>query len=395
MAVNTYKAQLNYYDHTYGWGNVGTCAQGDGRTWGAGSARTGVMYFPGLSNLKGKIINSVKITVTNRAGGQNAQKTAHFFRSASQGGINTSLGANHKTGSQIGTLTGNFHAYANASLTFTPTFFSQYIALGEDTYCIYSNAAADYLVWSAVTLTVDWSEPATQLVLDKTSVELGQPVAITTAATNSAYRHRLRYSFGSAYGTIAENVEGSSSWTPPVSLASQIPNATSGIGTIYCDTYSGSTLLGTKSVGVTLTVPASVKPTAARSRRRSRAIPPARGCTSRAWARQSSRSRARRAHTARRSNRTRSRAAGGRRQPAPSRPEFSRLREKSRSPRSSRIRADARRRPHAQSRSSPTISRVYHRFPFTDVIRPARRKTPVHTPRLRSKRRTAPLRAIP
>lgn len=262
MAVNTYKAQLNYYDHTYGWGNAGTCAQGDGRTWGAGSARTGVMYFPGLAALKGKIINSVKITTTNTASGVNASKTAHFYRSANQGGIKTSLGANHKTGSQIGTLTGNFHAYANASLTFTPTFFSQYIALGEDTYCIYSNAAADYLVWSAVTLTVDWSEPATQLVLDKTSVELGQPVAITTAATNSAYRHRLRYSFGSAYGTIAENVEGSSSWTPPVSLANQIPSATAGSGTIYCDTYSGSTLLGTKSVSITLTVPGSVVPSA-------------------------------------------------------------------------------------------------------------------------------------
>lgn len=262
MAVNTYKAQLNYYDHTYGWGNAGTCAQGNGTAYGAGSARTGVLYFPGLAVLKGKIINSVKITTTNTASGVNASKTAHFYRSANQGGIKTSLGANHKTGSQIGTLTGNFHAYANASLTFTPTFFSQYIALGEDTYCIYSNAAADYLVWSAVTLTVDWSEPATQPVLDKTSVELGQPVAITTEATNSAYRHRLRYSFGSASGTIAENVEGSCSWTPPVSLASQIPNATSGIGTIYCDTYSGSTLLGTKSVGVTLTVPASVKPTA-------------------------------------------------------------------------------------------------------------------------------------
>lgn len=262
LAVNTYKAQLNYYDHTYGWGNAGTCAQGNGTAYGAGVARTGVLYFPGLAALKGKIINSVKITTTNTASGVNASKTAHFYRSANQGGIKTSLGANHKTGSQIGTLTGNFHAYANASLTFTPTFFSQYIALGEDTYCIYSNAAADYLVWSAVTLTVDWSEPATQPVLDKTSVELGQPVAITTAATNSAYRHRLRYSFGSASGTIAENVEGSSSWTPPVSLASQIPNATSGIGTIYCDTYSGSTLLGTKSVGVTLTVPASVKPTA-------------------------------------------------------------------------------------------------------------------------------------
>lgn len=262
MSVNTYKAQLNYYDHTYGWGNAGTCAQGNGTAYGAGSARTGVLYFPGLAALKDKIINSVKITTTNTASGLNASKTAHFYRSANQGGIKISLGANHKTGSEIGTLTGNFHAYANASLTFTPTFFSQYIALGEDTFCIYSNAAADYLVWSAVTLTVDWSEPATQPTLSASSVELGQPVTITTAATNSAYRHKLRYVFGSSSGTIAEDVESSCNWTPAVSLASQIPNATSGIGTIYCDTYSGTTLLGTKSVGVTLTVPASVKPAA-------------------------------------------------------------------------------------------------------------------------------------
>jgi len=52
------------------------------------------------------------------------------------------------------------------------------------------------------------------------------------------------------------------SWTPPVSLANQIPSATAGSGTIYCDTYSGSTLLGTKSVRITLTVPGSVVPSA-------------------------------------------------------------------------------------------------------------------------------------
>lgn len=262
MAVNTYKAQLNYYDHTYGWGNAGTCAQGDGRTWGAGSARTGVMYFPGLSNLKGKIINSVKITVTNRAGGQNAQKTAHFFRSASQGGINTSLGAGHKTGNQIGTLLGWFHAYAAASLSFTPTFFSSYIAAGEDTFCIYSATASEYLVWGAVTLEVAWQEPATQPTLSEATVEMGKSVTINTPAVNSAYRHTLRYAFGKATGTIAENVASSKSWTPPVSLASQIPDAASGIGTIYCDTYSGSTLLGTKSVSITLTIPSSVVPSA-------------------------------------------------------------------------------------------------------------------------------------
>ena len=262
MAVNTYKAQLNYYDHTYGWGNVGTCAQGDGRTWGAGSARTGVMYFPGLSNLKGKIINSVKITVTNRAGGQNAQKTAHFFRSASQGGINTSLGAGHKTGNQIGTLSGWFHANAAASLSFTPTFFSSYIAAGEDTFCIYSATASEYLVWGAVTLEVTWQEPATQPTLSETTVEMGKSVTISTPAVNSSYRHSLRYVFGKATGTIAEDIASSKSWTPPVSLASQIPDAVSGIGTIYCDTYSGSTLLGTKSVSITLTIPSSVVPSA-------------------------------------------------------------------------------------------------------------------------------------
>ena len=262
MGKNNYKAQLNYYDHTYGWGNAGTCAQGDGRTWGAGSARTGVMYFPGLSNLKGKIINSVKITVTNRAGGQNAQKTAHFFRSASQGGINTSLGAGHKTGNQIGTLSGWFHAYAAESLSFTPTFFSSYIAAGEDTFCIYSATASEYLVWGAVTLEVAWQEPATQPSLSAATVEMGKSVTINTPAVNSAYRHTLRYSFGSASGTIATGIASSVSWTPPVSLANQIPSATVGSGTIYCDTYSGSTLLGTKSVSITLTVPGSVVPSA-------------------------------------------------------------------------------------------------------------------------------------
>ena len=241
---------------------MGTCAQGDGRTWGAGSARTGVMYFPGLSNLKGKIINSVKITVTNRAGGQNAQKTAHFFRSASQGGINTSLGAGHKTGNQIGTLSGWFHAYAAASLSFTPTFFSSYIAAGEDTFCIYSATASEYLVWGVVTLEVAWQEPATQPTLSEATVEMGKSVTINTPAVNSAYRHTLRYAFGKATGTIAENVASSKSWTPPVSLASRIPDAASGIGTIYCDTYSGSTLLGTKSVSITLTIPSSVVPSA-------------------------------------------------------------------------------------------------------------------------------------
>lgn len=137
------------------------------------------------------------------------------------------------------------------------------IAAGYDTYCIYNGSSyTDYLKWTAVTLEVDWQEPATQPSLSAATVEMGKSVTINTPAVNNAYRHTLRYSFGSASGTIATGIASSVSWTLPVSLANQIPSATTGSGTIYCDTYSGSTLLGTKSVSITLTVPGSVVPSA-------------------------------------------------------------------------------------------------------------------------------------
>ena len=49
-------------------------------------------------------------------------------------------------------------------------------------------------------------------------------------------------------------------WTPPLSLASQVPDAVSGTCTITCVTYSGDTKIGTKTCTLKLSVPASVKP---------------------------------------------------------------------------------------------------------------------------------------
>lgn len=97
--------------------------------------------------------------------------------------------------------------------------------------------------------------------LSSSSVNMGSSVTIYTNRYSSSFTHTIRYAFGSASGTIASNVATSTSWTPPVTLANQIPSATSGVGTIYCDTYSGSTLVGTKSVNITLNVPSSVVPT--------------------------------------------------------------------------------------------------------------------------------------
>lgn len=259
MATNTYKAQLNYHDSRWGWGNEGTASQG---AWDGTGTRTGVLYFPGLASLKNKIINSVRITVTTGQTGWGlaTTKTVNFYRSAAQGGIKTSLNANHKTGSAIGSVQG---AMYNNTVTYTAAFLAARIAAGDDTYCIYNGSSStNYLKWTSVSLEVNWSEPATQPSLSKSTVEMGTAVTISTPAANSGYRHTLWYAFGSASGTIASGVASAQSWTPPVSLAAQIPSATSGSGAIYCDTYSGSTLLGTKSVSITLTVPASVRPTA-------------------------------------------------------------------------------------------------------------------------------------
>lgn len=259
MGKNSYKAQLNYYDSKWGWKSEGTASQGQ---WDGTGVRTGVLYFPGLAALKGKIINSVKLTATTGQTGYGTAttKTVYIYNSASQGGIKTSLNAGHRTGNALGSCKAPMW---DNTKTFDVAFMAASIAAGYDTYCIYNGSSyTDYLKWTAVTLEVDWQEPATQPSLSVSTVEMGTSVTINTPAVNSAYRHTLRYAFGSASGTIATGIASSVSWAPPVSLANQIPSATAGSGTIYCDTYSGSTLLGTKSVSITLTVPDSVVPSA-------------------------------------------------------------------------------------------------------------------------------------
>lgn len=90
---------------------------------------------------------------------------------------------------------------------------------------------------------------------------IGSAMTINISRKNSAFTHTIKYSFGSKSGTIATGVGTSCSWTPPADLATMIPNATSGIGGIIVDTYSGSTKIGSKSAQLTLNVPTSMTPT--------------------------------------------------------------------------------------------------------------------------------------
>lgn len=160
MPSVTYTAGLAYYDGSW---QTDETAQGCYSNY----RRTGVLYFAGM-NLKGKTINSVTLTVTSKSAGYNASKSAFFYRSSSQK-INTSLtGQTHRSGSSIGSISGTFY---NNTLTRSADFLKSAIAAGENTFCIYatdtltSSWSTNYLKWSKVTMTVDYSEPEVTVTL--------------------------------------------------------------------------------------------------------------------------------------------------------------------------------------------------------------------------------------
>ena len=88
------------------------------------------------------------------------------------------------------------------------------------------------------------------------NANIGTAPTITISSASSSFTHTLTYTFGSLSGTIVERTSSTvyTSWVLPTTFYSQIPNATSGVGTIYCYTYSGSTHIGTSSCSFTATV---------------------------------------------------------------------------------------------------------------------------------------------
>ncbi|AXF53764.1 minor tail protein [Streptococcus phage pST] len=66
--------------------------------------------------------------------------------------------------------------------------------------------------------------------------------------------HTLRYAWGNKQGKIADNVGTSYKWTIPEDFANDIPNSTSGRGTIYVDTYINGNFIQTQSTTFTASV---------------------------------------------------------------------------------------------------------------------------------------------
>ena len=114
---------------------------------------------------------------------------------------------------------------------------------------------------STVSLSIPLPQIKRASTISDVTGTLGSAMTLDISRKDSSYTHNLKYEFGELSGTIATDVGTSCSWTPPLSLATAMPNKTSDWGQIVLETYSGSTKIGQTNCILTLNVPTSMKPT--------------------------------------------------------------------------------------------------------------------------------------
>lgn len=97
------------------------------------------------------------------------------------------------------------------------------------------------------------------------NVILGDSVNFSIAKRVASAKHTLRYSWYGLEGKLADNIDTSHKWTIPESFANDIPNSSSGWGTIFLDTYVDGKLINTQSKTFTAGLSLNrVKPTFSR-----------------------------------------------------------------------------------------------------------------------------------
>lgn len=94
--------------------------------------------------------------------------------------------------------------------------------------------------------------------VNKTSADVGTSVTISIGRAASSYTHNLYYKVANGSNVaIGTGIATSEVWNIPANL---LPNNSSAPVTITCDTYNGSTKVGTSTCALTVTVPSAAVP---------------------------------------------------------------------------------------------------------------------------------------
>lgn len=87
------------------------------------------------------------------------------------------------------------------------------------------------------------------------SANIGSNPTVAITSASSSFRHHVTATLGSETVVVLTDTPGGTytTWKIPDSFYKQIPNAKSAKATMKCDTYSGTTLIGTKSIEFEIT----------------------------------------------------------------------------------------------------------------------------------------------
>ena len=125
--------------------------------------------------------------------------------------------------------------------------------------------------WSGVgsaSISAGWTPPTIprSASVTGTSSEIGAKMTITIARLTTNFKYNLRYSIkddaGTEHtGTIATGInQDSYEWTVPEIFYQYWTKGAKKFCTIYCDTYNGNSLIGTKSTNIQILVNTNTKP---------------------------------------------------------------------------------------------------------------------------------------
>ena len=135
--------------------------------------------------------------------------------------IDKTITVEHKNGNNVFGSIAYFHSYGNGS-------------------------GPQDLTVGPYTITLDPIANASLLTMPG-NVTLGDSVNFSITKKVSSAKHTLRYSWYGLDGKLADNIDTSYRWTIPDSFANDIPNNSSGWGTIFLDTYVDGKLINTQS----------------------------------------------------------------------------------------------------------------------------------------------------
>ena len=134
---------------------------------------------------------------------------------------------------------------------------------GSKTIGIYSKLSINGYGYGEAAWGTDYTLPPLHRASTSSDISgtLGTALNININRSSDSFTHNVKYNYGSLSGTIATGVGTSVSWTPPLSLATAMPNTTTDWGNFTIDTYNGGTMIGSTTYKMTLTIPDSVIPT--------------------------------------------------------------------------------------------------------------------------------------